>query len=61
VFCLLPINTDFYVLLSNGNGNPLITYKSVVRLSYTFSGMKYIQKFGAACMTKKPTLLIVAV
>jgi hypothetical protein len=32
------------LLLSTGNGTPLITYKSLVRVSYTFSGMNYVRK-----------------
>ena len=36
--------------LSNGNRTPIMTYKSVARLSYAFSGMNCGQKSGTACI-----------
>ena len=35
---LIFINRDFYVDLRRGNGTPIMPYKSVPRLSHTFSG-----------------------
>jgi hypothetical protein len=54
-FIFLPINKDFYVLLSNGKRTPFLTYKSLAWVSSILTfvhvfGTSYIWKVGTACI-----------
>ena len=49
LLCLLPINMGFMYFLSSGNRTPVITYKPVAQLSYTYSGTNCVRKSGTAC------------